>query len=832
MKISLNTIKELLNFELPNIDELVSKINQQLGGVESIVNLGEKYKDVTVVRVVGCEKHNDSDHLHICKIDDGGVIKHVERDSDGFVQVVCGAPNAHEGMFAVWIPPKAIVPSTFDDAEPFVLDSRKLRGVVSNGMLAGGDEIAINDDHTGIVEIKKDDLHRSVNSAELKPGASFAKLFGLDDIIIEIENKMFTHRPDCFGQIGVAREIAGIFGKKFESHDWYLKDPIFEIADDVELEVFNDAKEKVSRFMAVAIKDVSIKQSPLWLQSDLVRWGGKPKNNVVDITNWIMLYTAQPVHAYDYDKIRGGKIGARMAYDGEEITLLNDKRYKLTANDIVIADAVGAIGIAGIMGGRDSEVSEDTKNIILEVATFDMYSLRKTAMRHGIFTDSLTRFNKGQNPIQNDRIIAKMVQIMTNLLGAKQASRVYDEKIFVDKFDDYFNGRYETDHLLIDRDFINKRLGSDLSVDKIIELLSNVEISLINDGDSLRITVPFWRTDLEFSEDIVEEIGRLYGFDNLPIKLPKREISPAKRNNFRELKQSIRESLARSGANEILTYSFVHENLFKKAEIDVNCAYKLSNALSPDLQYYRTNVLPSLLDKVHMNIKLGYDEFVLFEIGKGHDNRLSPDSDGIPIDRNFVDGVYSCKTDKEGAPYYRMRRIVEEIFIDLGILVEFIPVDDDHLIAPFDTKRTAQIMYNGINFGVVGEFKRSVKKNFKLPNYTAGFSIDLDLLSKNFMEINNYRPLSRFPSVTQDISLKASVNVSYAELLDIVRRGSKYDDLVVDIVPLTIYQSLEDKMTCTTTFRLTFTDYNRTLTDKDINPIMDKIASLAAKEKM
>ncbi len=419
MKVSLNIVRNLINFELPSVDELVLRVNQQLGGVEEVIYLGAKYSGARIVRVVECGKHPDADRLSVTKIDDGGAVPDVPRDDNGYVQVVCGAPNVHADMWAIWLPPGSTVPASFDDAEPFVLGARPLRGVLSQGMLAAADELAIGTDHKGIIEITENDLP---SGAELQAGARFAEIFGLDDFVLDIENKMFTHRPDCFGQLGVAREIAGIFGKQFTSPEWYKAQQQFSTAEGLDLMVTNDAPELVPRFMAVAIKDVEVKPSPLWLQCQLVAMGGKPINNIVDATNYIMLMTAQPAHAYDYDKLRGHYLGARLARLGEKVSLLNGKEYELTVDDIVITDGEGVIGLAGIMGGSNTEVSNDTKNIVLECATFDMYALRKTAMRHGVFTDALARFNKGQSPLQN----AAVLKLLMSMVGGVQASEVFD----------------------------------------------------------------------------------------------------------------------------------------------------------------------------------------------------------------------------------------------------------------------------------------------------------------------------------------------------------------------------------------------------------------------
>lgn len=825
MKVSLNIVRSLINFELPSVDELVLRVNQQLGGIEEVINLGAKYSGARIVRVVECGKHPDADRLSVTKIDDGGAVPDVPRDDNGYVQVVCGAPNVHADMWAIWLPPGSTVPVSFDDTEPFVLGARPLRGVLSQGMLAAADELAIGTDHKGIIEITENDLP---SGAELQAGARFAEIFGLDDFVLDIENKMFTHRPDCFGQLGVAREIAGIFGQQFTSPEWYKAQQQFSTAKGLDLMVTNGAPELVPRFMAVAIKDVEVKPSPLWLQCQLVAMGGKPINNIVDTTNYIMLMTAQPTHAYDYDKLRGHQLGARLARPGEKVILLNGKEYELTADDIIIADGEGVIGLAGIMGGSNTEVSNDTKNIVLECATFDMYALRKTAMRHGVFTDALARFNKGQSPLQN----AAVLKLLMSMVGGVQASEVFDLKQFSDEFDDYFDGKYTPANIDIDSKFINERLGLKLSENDICGLLNNVEIKSHGSEEELDyicIQSPFWRTDLELPEDIVEEVGRLYGFDKLPRELPHRSIKPAPKNPRRELKNAIRQSLSRAGANEILTYSFVHERILNNAEQDITQAYKLSNALSPDLQYYRLTVLPSLLDKVYANIKSGHNEFALFEIGKGHLKSKGLNKEGLPIENNYIDLVYSSKKDKPGAPFYVTKKLINNLGKDLGVKFEFEKIVnhiDKQILALFDIDRSSLIKIdNGDIVGLVGELKQSVIKNFKLPQYISAASIDIDILQKNMSKNigDSYHPLSKFPSTWRDISIEIDLAVSYKDVLNVVKNSLKnQDDEFISIRLVDIYRA-KDSSLKTITLNISMTNYNRTLIATDASRIIENI---------
>ena len=823
MKVSLNIIKQLINFELPPVDELVARVNQQLGGVEEVIDFNAKYGGARIVRVVECAKHPDADRLSVTKIDDGGAVADVPRDENGLVQVVCGAPNVHADMWAIWLPPQSTVPASFDDDEPFVLDARPLRGVLSQGMLAAADELAIGTDHEGIVEIREQDVPAGV---ELRAGASFAKTFGLDDYVLDIENKMFTHRPDCFGQLGVAREIAGIFHQQFTSPEWYNVIQEFAGGDGLELEIFNEVTEVVPVFSAVAIKNIEVQPSPLWLQCQLVAMGGKPINNIVDATNYMMLMTAQPTHAYDYDKLRGSTLGARMARDGEKVSLLNGKEYELTSDDIVIADGEGVIGLAGIMGGADTEVSNDTKNIVLECANFDMYALRRTAMRHGIFTDALTRFNKGQSPAQTDPVLKQLM----GMVGGVQASEVLDASSYNKCI--MPDGVHCVDSQGVSNEFINERLGTDFSNNEIADILRYTECMVEVDEHGCEVYSPFWRTDLELPEDIVEEVGRLYGFDKLPRQLPMRSIKSAPKNLRRELKNAVRQSLSRAGANEVLTYSFVHERILKNAEQDVAQAYKLSNALSPDLQYYRLTVLPSLLDKVHANIKAGHDEFALFEMGKGHSKMHGLGEDGLPEASQFTDIVYAAKKPGAGAPFYKIRRLVEQLARDLGAELVFKPIEEElnfPVTAPFDQSRSALVeTTDGTFIGIVGELKQSVIKNFKLPAYVAAASLDTAGLEAVYAKQGSYyRPLSRYPSTSRDISMKLPSTVRYQQLLQTLDEVVRDVAMEVRIEPLTIYRSEDDAAQKTITWRLTFTSHARTLVDKDIAPVMQQIERVA-----
>jgi phenylalanyl-tRNA synthetase beta chain len=519
-----------------------------------------------------------------------------------------------------------------------------------------------------------------------------------------------------------------------------------------------------------------------------------------------------------------------MATAGEKATLLNGKTYELTADDIVIVDGKGIVGLGGVMGGGNSEVSDTTKNVVLEVATFDMYAIRKTSMRHGLFTDAVTRFNKGQSPLQNDKVLQFLMDSLRDVSGGAQASDVVD----IHSLGDVYQQQSMSGTLKVEADFINARLGLKLAEKEIEQLLRNVQFAcFVGEGDTATsFTAPFWRTDIQLPEDIVEEVGRLYGFDKLPRELPVRSITPAPKNPMFELKKTVRSQLSRAGANEVLTYSFVHENTLKKAGQDPSKAYQLSNALSPDLQYYRMSLAPSLLEKIHPNIKSGHDEFALFEIGKGH-MKGKEDSDGLPQEFSRVAFVYTSKKPHDGAAYFHARKFLENLLQALGIeSVTFVPhssdmINDNNVY--FESSRAARVMVGNTPLGCVGEYKQPVVSNFKLPTYCAGFELNLEALA-GATAPRHYRPLSRFPSVTQDITLKVGAGVPVQNVVDTAQEtieSEQLSEIAAELNVTDIYQP-EGSDTKNITLRLKVASYEKTLTDKDVTSIMDAVASEAA----
>ena len=827
MIISVNWLKKFVP-DLPEIDELSKLIGARLVEIESIENLNEKYKDVIIARVISAKKVEGSDHLNLCKIDDGGKRDGVERDENGFIQVVCGAPNVREGLFVAWLPPKAIVPETFG-GENFQLSARKLMGNMSNGMIASLRELGLGDEHDGILEISPEAFENG-----LQAGDSFAEKFELNDYLLEVENKSLTHRPDCFGIIGFAREVAGILGQKFVEPDFIKQSDFgFKVNNDKSIVIDAQDSEICERYTA-AIFDVSdiLKNPNLTLEKTyLLRSGMRPIDTITDLANELMLETGQPLHTFDFDKlaeINGGenvKMTVRKAFENEELELLDGRKIKMSQNDIVIAtgeNGENAVALAGAMGGKSTEIDENTTRILVESATFNLYNLRNTQMRHGIFSEAITRFTKGV-PEMMSRKVLDLFGVQLLALGGKSLSEIADSK------GDFY---YNKSEISVSKDKINQILGTNFSSEEIQKTLENVGILTKNDN-SETFVVPFWRNDLHIEEDLIEEVGRLNGYDNIKLQLPKRTFRAVKKAKIDLLQSEIREILASSGANEILTYTFVHGDLLEKAGQDTKNAYKIVNSISPELQYYRQTLMPSLLSKINQNIRGGFSEFAIFEMNKITEKALGLNEENVPFEQKKLAFVYT-KNKGENA-FFEAKNYAEFLFKKLSLKVEFVKFDlsKSPLSTEFEPKRSALIQISDSEgekiLGVIGEFKKKIQKALKLPESTAGFELDLGILLENTGRISaKIKDFSKFQSVERDISINVDESWQFAEIFDIFKNISgEFRDVEIETLPIDIFNNGDGTKNISIRFKIT--PFEKTLNGDEIRDIMQKIEEKAIK---
>ncbi|MDD3036007.1 MAG: phenylalanine--tRNA ligase subunit beta, partial [Candidatus Saccharimonadaceae bacterium] len=650
--------------------------------------------------------------------------------------------------------------------------------------------------------------------------------YAMNDYLLDIENKSLTHRPDCFGVIGFAREVAAILGKSFVSPDWFMNlNPDFNISEKMGIDATILNRELSDRYQAIVMSNVDMnKKSPLSVQTYLARVGVRPINAVVDITNYLMIMTGQPLHAFDYDKfvnIAGGKaeISVRTGNDGEKLELLDGRTIELTSEDIVISAGEKAVALAGAMGGSSTEIDNNTKNIILESATFNLYKLRATQMRHGIFSEAITRFTKGQPADLTAPVLGRATELIQEWTGAEISSRLTDC---------YVNKKVEQS-IKVSQQKINGTLGTDWDMKQLADPLCNAEFDVdVIESQTLNVVAPWWRADIHIPEDIIEEIARIKGFDNIEPTLPIRDFTATRPSGFDEFRGQVRKILARAGANEVLTYSFVHGDILRKAGQTPDNSYRIVNSISPDLQYYRQSLTPSLLSIIHPNAKQGYDEFALFEMNKTHNKKSGLNEENVPKESDNIALAISYKKSQDGSPYYRAKRMLDYLLKSLGIDAVYQSIDensniDDCVSAPFEDVRSACVCDSKTNalLGYVGEYNRRVSKAFKLTDYCAGFEIDSRALFEVVQNLgSNYKPISRYPSSERDVCFQVGRNIAYSQIIDSLDAVKDEVKLEAVISPIDIYQP-KGVETKNITMNIKLTSNNHTLTSEEVTIMVD-----------
>ena len=863
MRISLNEIKKLVPAAAKvSTADLVQLIGSRLVEVEEAIDLAPMYENIYIAKVVECEPIEGT-HLHLCQIDAG---------QESPIQVVCGAPNVHKGMLAVWLAPGAIVPQTYGE-ENFKLSVRKLQGHESHGMLAGLDELALGDDHSGIVEVDPS-MDHPLEPRNVRPGDSFAEVFDLNDTILDIENKSLTHRPDCFGLVGFAREVAGVLGVHFGDSDMdgklarFLASPTSELQqsrsehgteipaqDRLTVADSEQGAQATTRKLTVHIADselcpryscavVSLKDP---LAKDkyltpgavfLAKSGMRTISKIVDLTNILMLRTGQPLHAFDYDKFisvggaKAPKIIVRAAKADEPLQLLDGKTIACTENDILITSNNVPVALAGAMGGASTEIDASTTRVLFESATFSLYHLRKTQMHHGIFSEAITRFTKGQPAGQTTRVL-------NATLSALQSD--IDPAASVLASADAYPGKQSEIVINIAPQDINALLGTDYSTKDIVDTLSNVgmEVSISEEGGahsgapahaaqaagvgstyarqdprSLRVHIPYWRTDLHIKEDLIEEVGRLKGFDNIAKTLPRRPFIAAETDPLLAFKTSLRALLSDVlGANEILSYSFVSQKLQETVGEDPKDSYQLVNSLSPELQCVRQSLVPSLLEKTTLNLKAGHKHFTLYEM-----NQVSKKSDGLTDEK--VPVVHHHLALVTTGDYYQAKAYLEQLLKKLGLRTpEFKPFKNGEPY--FELLHSASVQPANIS---LGEIRSGILRKLKIDQLVSAFELDLEALlqATSTLATAHTPQISRYPSVDRDLTLKVPADATYQDIKSAIEKAlASQENLVFSLRPASIYQKSEK--TKNLSFSLSFASTKKTLDSAAISAIMEEV---------
>ncbi|MBR0469659.1 MAG: phenylalanine--tRNA ligase subunit beta, partial [Clostridia bacterium] len=552
--------------------------------VEGYESMGDSVQNVVTGKVLTCEDHPDSDHLHITTVDAG---------TGEILQIVCGAPNCKAGI----IVPVALVGAELPGGK---IKKGKIRGVESSGMLCSHDELGITEDMLGY----EPEYGILVLPEDTPIGKDIRDIFGMNETVVEFE--ITSNRPDCFSIIGLARESAATFGKKFTIPEVKFNENSENIADTISVEVQD--KDKCKRYCARMVKNVKIAPSPSWMQQRLTACGVRPINNIVDITNYVLLEYGQPMHAFDLRDLEDNKIIVRRAEDGEVIKTLDEQDRQLTNNDLVIADGKRAVAIAGVMGGFNSEVKDDTTTVIFESATFDAASVRLTAQRVGLRTESSSRYEKGLDYNNTVPAVERACQLVEELGCGEVVGGMID----------VMGNVKDMETLPFRPEKINAFLGTDIPTEDMVKIFNALEIAV--DNDKMTVTPPSFRPDLEGEADIAEEVARFYGYDKIPTTLLSGEATCGMKNDRQKAQDAIGESLNAQGMYEIYTYTFVSPSIFDKlnipADSDLRNVVKITNPLGEDTSVMRTTTIASMLEILARNYNYRNAAAKLYEIGK------------------------------------------------------------------------------------------------------------------------------------------------------------------------------------------------------------------------
>lgn len=812
MQVNLGWLKDYVDWDVAvDSNGLIELIARRLGEIESVDDLADKYRPAEVVLVESVEPCPGRDRIRVAKL----------KTSDGIKTVVCGAPNLRAGAWAFWLPAGGVVPATYASNKPLVLEAKEIGGVVSEGMLLSPAELDWGPDHDdGIVLLGEESRApfwaESQKTKKPAIGQSLAEYLDLG-LVIDIENKMFTHRPDCFGLLGVAREIAGIVGQPFRSPDWYHLAASQTSNSDPEIVI--DCPDFVSCFQIARLKNLTVRPSSVSVLARLSSVGIKPVNNLVDITNYMMYLTGQPTHVFDWKALgQPARLGVRRSRPGDELELLNGQTLKPVDDQpvtLVVADD-HPVALGGVMGGQKTAVGDQTDEVVLECANFNMYDIWRTTMNYGLFSPAATRFSKGQSPHQIEPVIRRTAELLA-LTGGGEVVGFPGKSV----------GKLALpDPVSVSPEFINDRLGTDMSVDKIQAVLAGVELHSEIDGDGcLAVGVPFWRTDLQIAEDIVEEVGRLAGYENIEPSLPVRSISPPPPNRQLRFNQSLRQVLSGAGANEVYGYSFVGADLLESSGQLPQKSFEVKKPLRPDLQFYRQSLTPTVKALISQSQRTAPAPLALFEIGCCHWLGGPVDDEGLPLDQPRLGLVYLADKTQSSRPFYSARRYLDLLAKSLGVDLDYRPAAardlESNWPAPYRSGQSATVWLGGEAIGVVGGLGDSL----------AGFEIDPRALNRLVSaSARSYHPLSRYPASRQDLTLRVGTSVLYADLLTCLEGVLSQSDYQAQLSLLSIWSPPDQDQFKHVSWRLELTSHDQTLQTAAVSAVVDQLVSAAAAE--
>lgn len=798
MKVSLKWLRDYVDITLPP-EELAHRLT--LGGAEAeaVPTAAETWRDVRIARVTSVVPHPNADRLKLATVD-------LDGES---MTVVCGAPNVAAGQKVAFAREGARIIDG-RTGQPATLKAATIRGVESRGMVLSERELGISDSHEGILVLPED----------APVGMALADYLG--DTVLDMD--ITPNRPDLLSVLGVAREVAAITGTSVREPTVTYSEDGPPVASKVAVEIADP--DLCYRYCAAYIEGVQIGPSPAWMQERLTSAGLRPINNVVDVTNYVMLEYGQPLHAFDFTLLKGGRIIVRRARSGEKLTTIDGEDHELSPDMLVIADAEEAVAVAGIMGGALSEVAPTTTTVLLESANFNNISIRRTSAALKLRTESSSRFEKGLHPELAMVAARRASQLIVQLAGGRVAKGILD----------VYPDRREPVIINLTRKRIAQVLGTDVPPQRVVAILTSLGFAAQPTDDAYKVTVPYWRTDVTIPDDLVEELARTIGYDNLPTTVLRGRVPPIQPDPRRELRERVKASLVNAGMQEIITYSLTNLETLGKvlpaSELEQQPPLRLANPMSREWQHLRTSLRASILETLARNRRQRPDHLIsLFEIAPIF---IPPPNNAVvlPEERETLIGVIAGREpDRWGRPegepvdFYHAKGIVEYLLTELGVPTQYRPVERFAYLPG----RTAEIAVTGSGavIGVVGQVHPQVAASFDLDEEVYWFEIDLAALLPHLPGVRVYEPLPRYPAVREDLAVIVDANIEAArvqtliETAPLVRRVAVFDVYSGPPVP-------PGKKSLA--FSITYQAPDRTLTESEVTRVRDRIIQRLERE--
>jgi phenylalanyl-tRNA synthetase beta chain len=791
MNVTLNWLKAYIDFEF-SPSELADRLTMLGVEVESVKHLGTELEGVIVGSVTSIRPHPNADKLVLCQVDTGETEE---------LQIVCGAPNAREGMLA----PVATIGATLPVG--LTIKRAKLRGETSQGMLCSEKELGLSDDAAGLMEL----------STDIPLGTPLSEALGLDDVVFELE--ITPNRPDCLSLIGVAREIRAETGNPLKLPTVDLQESGINIRDLTSVTI--GAPDLCPRYAARVIQGVKVAESPAWLRQRLESVGIGVINNIVDVTNFVLMEYGQPLHAFDYHKLAENRIVVRRARDNEQITTLDEVARELTSDMLVIADAEKPVALAGIMGGYDSEITETTCDVLLESAYFNPLSIRATAKALGISTEASYRFERGADPGAVLAALDRAAQLIAELAGGTICDGIVD----------VYPGQQPLTEIQLRPERVNFVLGTTIEAAEMVQILDRLGFDVDATGKVYQVVVPTFRSDVTREIDLIEEIARVYGYDNIPTTLPKGDIPVPAPTPKTEARRRIKHFLLAAGMMEAVNYSFCDPNCFDKIRLNADDPLRntlqLRNPLSPEMSVLRTTLTPGLLENAQHNRNHQIDTIALFEIGGVfvHDGEeKEPERVTGVLAGQIGEGVYS---DPYRHPdFFDIKGLVEGMLEVCGVVDWTLQKTD----APtFHPGRNAEVLLGDRQIGFFGEVHPEVLENYDLPYKAYLFEFDLEGLADAATFAKRFEPISIYPKVARDLAIvvdKETLSDMPTELIyttggDAVDSVRLFDVYEGEQVP-------EGKKSLA--YTITYHSATETLTDKAVNTLHDEVVKRLNRE--